>query len=520
MDIGQRYIDHGTIDAAGLRDAVLACPEDLWYVDDGLRDHLAKGRPTQSLFLLRISPHDVCNAIRHRSIEQDDVAKHSSWLKLREAVAPILKKIRETYGPDGVFVSVQIARLPAGAEITPHIDSAQLLRNSHRLHVPLVTNENVEFCIDGERVDLKPERLYEINNNVLHGVENLGDDARLHLIVDYLPPDRNNDQCLQVTRVEKKIAATTRRFEDMGLPKLLATSVVRGAHQSESHGGIFLVDMQTSSVEQKYDWDRGDIDFQGRGWDRGLRGIAFYEDEIYIAASDEIFVFNQNFEITASFKNAYLKHAHEVCIHNGKLYVASTGYDSVLRFDLQQRVFDRGLLVRRSDDSKVSLDIYDPNANAGPEFKNTLHINQVFVNDNGLHFSGRRMPFLMRVNGNGASKYCQLPSGTHNAQPFKNGALVNDTNSDRVVFFDALQYTEISVPSFAEDDLSHIEYSDQQLARQSFGRGLCTSGDLVFAGSSPSTISAYDLKSKMRVKSVNVSMDIRNAVHGLAVWPY
>jgi len=25
---------------------------------------------------------------------------------------------------------------------------------------------------------------------------------------------------------------------------------------------------------------------------------------------------------------------------------------------------------------------------------------------------------------------------------------------------------------------------------------------------------------KRRIKSINISMDIRNAVHGLAIWPY
>jgi len=33
-----------------------------------------------------------------------------------------------------------------------------------------------------------------------------------------------------------------------------------------------------------------DIDWVGRGADRGLRGIVFYDGNIYIAASDEIFI--------------------------------------------------------------------------------------------------------------------------------------------------------------------------------------------------------------------------------------
>ena len=43
---------------------------------------------------------------------------------------------------------------------------------------------------------------------------------------------------------------------------------------------------------------------------------------------------------------------------------------------------------------------------------------------------------------------------------------------------------------------------------------------LVAAGSSPSTVTVFDLITGQTVFSVNFSMDIRNAVHGLEVWPY
>jgi len=43
---------------------------------------------------------------------------------------------------------------------------------------------------------------------------------------------------------------------------------------------------------------------------------------------------------------------------------------------------------------------------------------------------------------------------------------------------------------------------------------------LFAAGSSPSTISLYDLDAGGSVARVNFSMDIRNAIHGLEVWPF
>ena len=43
---------------------------------------------------------------------------------------------------------------------------------------------------------------------------------------------------------------------------------------------------------------------------------------------------------------------------------------------------------------------------------------------------------------------------------------------------------------------------------------------VVAAGSSPSTITLHDLDSMQTTLTINLSMDIRNAVHGLEVWPY
>jgi hypothetical protein len=76
-------------------------------------------------------------------------------------------------------------------------------------------------------------------------------------------------------------------------------------------------------------------------------------------------------------------------------------------------------------------------------------------------------------------------------------------------------------PLYAPEQLEHSEAGDPRLARQGFGRGLCVINDrLVAAGSSPSTVTVFDLQSGQVVLSVNFSMDIRNAIHGLEIWPF
>ena len=96
------------------------------------------------------------------------------------------------------------------------------------------------------------------------------------------------------------------------LPKLIATSVVRGSQQGESHGGVFTIDFEQRTATQHIDWNTSEIDWQGRGADRGLRGIAFDGDNIYIAASDELFCYDREFKLQHSHRNRYLRHCHEI----------------------------------------------------------------------------------------------------------------------------------------------------------------------------------------------------------------
>jgi len=121
-----------------------------------------------------------------------------------------------------------------------------------------------------------------------------------------------------------------------------------------------------------------------------------------------------------------------------------------------------------------------------------------------------------------AKEYCSLPKGTHNARPFKQGVLFNDTNSDsvRAVGRDG-EETNFQIPTYDEAELTHTNLDDSRIARQGFARGLClVDQKLIAVGSSSSTISLFNLEEKKRIASVNLSMDIRNAIHGLEVWPY
>ena len=306
------------------------------------------------------------------------------------------------------------------------------------------------------------------------------------------------------------------------LPRLVATSVVRGNHRDKSHGGVYVVDFERRAVEQLFDWNSGSIDFEGVSGDRGLRGIAISEDDVLIAASDVLFRCDRSFRIKTFSRNRYLDDCHEICRYEDKIFLTSPGFDSLLAFDLGTKEYVWGYhLIRQY--GQWAGHTFDPRSKQGPVPVNDYHINMVHVDKTGIYFSGRRTNALLRLgNSMEVSVVCSLPAGAHNARPYRDGVLWNDTESECVRYagrdgrnlaFKTASYDEADIEFASKDDLSDV--------RQGFARGLCAVGDrFVAAGSSPSTISLYDFEGEQRVGSVNLSMDIRNAIHGLASWPF
>lgn len=307
------------------------------------------------------------------------------------------------------------------------------------------------------------------------------------------------------------------------LPTVITSSVVRSAHQGESHGGIYLVDLENSRFTQKIDWNNCDIDWNGRGGDRGLRGIAFHGDEIYIAASDEIIIYDRNFSRIRSLRNRHLKYCHEIFIFQDMLYLTSTGYDSVLVFSIPAGRFVTSYCARLHPGNNFSVNSFDPNGFDGPSPGDTLHLNSLHVDDNGLHIAGHQLPFIILVDGSGVWKYGKLPAGTHNARPFNDALLFNNTAANCIALArrDGSTLKSFPVVMFDDRQLLHKDLPNDH-ARQGFCRGLCliNNGEFIVGGSSPSTLSVYSMLDGKCVKRVSISMDKRNAIHGLEVWPY
>ncbi len=181
MNIDSSIRELGSIDIEALREAILAQEPAAWRENEQRQEEFEVHRQTESIVLV------FCEG----DYPELEVAKHSGWDRLAPLALPIMHDlIARHYPPGGTIIRAMAAKLLAGGKITPHFDSAQTFRRSHRIHVPITTNPRVRLTIDGRPHRLAVGQAYEINNQQTHSVINSGRDERITFIFDYLPAEQ------------------------------------------------------------------------------------------------------------------------------------------------------------------------------------------------------------------------------------------------------------------------------------------------------------------------------------------
>jgi hypothetical protein len=99
--------------------------------------------------------------------------------------------------------AVRFLRLKAGSVIKEHTDYNLSLEDGElRLHLPVTTNPDVEFVLDGKRVTMNPGEVWYHNFNLRHSVVNRGTTDRIHLVIDCFVNDWMRDLILQAQHAE------------------------------------------------------------------------------------------------------------------------------------------------------------------------------------------------------------------------------------------------------------------------------------------------------------------------------
>jgi hypothetical protein len=92
-----------------------------------------------------------------------------------------------------------------GVDIPIHHDTGEWVKHTHRVHVPIITGDEVEFMVGPNEgsmssYQLEEGRIIELNNQAKHSVSNRWNTNRVHLIFDYVEDYPLTRYQLQVIR--------------------------------------------------------------------------------------------------------------------------------------------------------------------------------------------------------------------------------------------------------------------------------------------------------------------------------
>lgn len=89
---------------------------------------------------------------------------------------------------------VRLMRLTPGSVIKPHFDHDLAAEHGvARIHIPITTNPDVEFLLNGTPVAMAPGEAWYLRLMDTHSVANRGTSDRVHLVIDAIVDDWLNE---------------------------------------------------------------------------------------------------------------------------------------------------------------------------------------------------------------------------------------------------------------------------------------------------------------------------------------
>jgi hypothetical protein len=168
------FVQAGTVQAAVILAEIEAAPVWNWLnVRKFIKD--SKHAASEDIILRWQDLHGGL-ANQFRGVECKDTVVAAAFPILMGAIA------QWSAGHD--LGRIVIARLPPGAEIATHCDEGFYADWFDRYHWVIATNEQATITCQGDEQHLLEGTIWRINNHGEHSARNLGDTARIHVIVD------------------------------------------------------------------------------------------------------------------------------------------------------------------------------------------------------------------------------------------------------------------------------------------------------------------------------------------------
>ena len=138
--------------------------------------------------------------------------------------SPYLRQVLASF--DEVLGRSRLMKLAAGSEVATHVDFNYHWYTRVRIHIPIITNENVTFFCGDRSLHMRAGECWIFNSWRRHRVVNDGSEDRVHLVVD----TAGSSRFWQVVRAMEAMPAG--QNEQLAAGSLQSIAYDAGAHPS------------------------------------------------------------------------------------------------------------------------------------------------------------------------------------------------------------------------------------------------------------------------------------------------
>lgn len=124
-------------------------------------------------------------------------------------------------------LGIRLLKLEAGTVIHAHSDRDLYFEEGEiRLHIPIKTNELVEFFLEGEQIKMKEGECWYMNLALLHNINNKSEFDRVHLVMDCVVNDwvKNLFQNPNIS-VKKEVPDIVKKGQDVESKRMMVASL-------------------------------------------------------------------------------------------------------------------------------------------------------------------------------------------------------------------------------------------------------------------------------------------------------
>lgn len=313
--------------------------------------------------------------------------------------------------------------------------------------------------------------------------------------------------------------------------RFFVTTVLRGSRPEEMTGYIMELDWLGGEVTKSVPipLESGNPMWNGRGGNRGGRGMAVHDGKLYVAVATSLLVYDHDLNKIDEISHKHLAGLHEIAIDHRGIWINSTVHDLILLMDFDGKAKKEFWLSEHAElqqelgytGRELMLDLDFPTESFTEDYDKyckdeRLHLNSLTIRDGRVYTLACRRRALLAIDARGEVEVVIHDAALncpHNCEFTPDGLVaINDTVNQAVRLYDPKTGKRIRTVNTCIDG----QAQSAQFARAGWQRGMAAVGEGVFlVGTSPATVFELDINRGVIGRTVRMDDDVRHCVHGL-----